>query len=72
MNSKPKDSKTHHSEHTSANHSKKEMPHIKKIEEENSITEFYKCINIILNILSFIHNSIIYNSFENYIKIKYK
>ncbi len=32
MNSKPKDSKTHHSEHTSANHSKKEIPHIKKEE----------------------------------------
>ena len=44
---------------------------INKIQEENNITEFYKCINIILNILSYLHNSIIYNSFENYIKIKF-
>ena len=44
---------------------------INKIEEENNTTEFYKCINIILNILSFLHNSIIYNCYENYIQVKY-
>ena len=44
---------------------------INKIQEENNITEFYKCINIILNILNYLHNSIIYNSFENYIQMKY-
>ena len=44
---------------------------INKIQEENNLTEFYKCINIILNILNYLHNSIIYNSFENYINIKY-
>ena len=42
-----------------------------KIQEENNVTEFYKCINIILNILNYLHNSIIYNSFENYIDIVY-
>ena len=44
---------------------------INKIQEENNVTEFYKCINIILNILNYLHNSIIYNSFENYIDITY-
>ena len=44
---------------------------INKIQEENNTTEFYKCINIILNILNYLHNSIICNSFENYIKIKF-
>ena len=44
---------------------------INKIQEENNVTEFYKCINILLNILNYLHNSIKYNSFENFIKIKY-
>ena len=44
---------------------------INKIQEENNVTEFYKCINIILNILNYLKNSIKYNSFENYINIKY-
>ena len=53
----------------------KDINHIEtdmnKIQEENNVTEFYKCINIILNILNYLHNSIIYNSFENYIDIVY-
>ena len=44
---------------------------INKIEEENNSTEFYKCINIILDILNYLHNSIIYNSLEKYLKKKY-
>ena len=44
---------------------------INKIQEENNVTEFYKCINILLNILNYLNNSIKYNSFEKYIKIKY-
>ena len=42
---------------------------INKIEMENNDTEFYKCINIILNILHYLHNSIVYNSFEHYINV---
>ena len=42
---------------------------INKLEMENNDTEFYKCINIILNILHYLHNSIVYNSFEHYINV---
>ena len=44
---------------------------INKIQEENNITEFYKCINVILNILNYLHKSITFNSFENFMKINY-
>ena len=42
---------------------------INKIQLENNDTEFYRCINIILTILYYLHKSYLHNSFENYIKI---
>jgi len=44
---------------------------INKVQIENNVTEFYKCINIILTLLNYLHNSIICNSFEKYIKLNY-
>ena len=43
---------------------------INKQQIENNETEFYNSIRIILDILDYLHNSIVYDSFENYIKIK--
>ena len=42
---------------------------INEIQTENNVTEFYKCITIILNILNYLHKSIVSNSFEKYIKM---
>ena len=43
---------------------------IKSKQIENNETEFYNCIRIILDILDYLHNSIVFDSLENYIKIK--
>ena len=50
--------------------SKSNKKDIKSKQIENNETEFYNCIRIILDILDYLHNSIVYDSFENYIKIK--
>lgn len=52
------------------NDSKSNKKDIKNKQIENNETEFYNCIRIILDILDYLHNSIVFDSFENYIKIK--
>ena len=42
---------------------------INKIENKNNENEFYKCLQIISNILKYLRKSIINRSFENYIKV---
>ena len=49
--------------------SREKKTDINKIQIDNNISEFYKCIGIILNILNYLHNSIKFNSFEKYVKI---
>ena len=42
-----------------------------KVQNDNNYTEFFNCINIILTILHYLHNSIVCNSFEKYIQINF-
>ena len=53
------------------NNSEEDKEDMNKVENENNVTEFYKCINIILTILYYIHNSIVCDSFEKFIKINF-
>ena len=53
------------------NNNEEDKEDMNKVENENNVTEFYKCINIILTILYYIHNSIVCDSFEKFIKINF-
>ena len=50
-------------------YNKEKEVNINEVQTENNITEFYKCITIILNILQYLNKSMIYNSFEKFVRI---
>ena len=50
------------------NNNEDNIKDINKLQIDNNIIEFYRCISIILNLLHYLYNSIMSNSFEKYIK----